>query len=165
MQPRANRSELLDLSIKRSALWPNFRVFQLKRNQRVDPEEVEFADYLLKLGNGELPMNVLEEIELQQEIVSSGDLIEEVFGTCLAAENYEEMKHRAILTPTNKEAAQFNEKIIYKLPGELKSYHSFDTARDQLQDGAHYPQEYLNSMSPPDLPHTNSSSRRTLSLC
>lgn len=48
VQPRAIRSELVDLSIKRSHLWNNFRVFRLKKNQRVDPDEREFADYILK---------------------------------------------------------------------------------------------------------------------
>jgi hypothetical protein len=61
-------------------------------------------------------------------------------------------KKRAILSPFNKEVAAINEIKIEKLPGEHKTYASFDTARDQLQDGAHYPQEYLNSVSTPDLP-------------
>lgn len=49
---------------------------------------------ILKLGNGELTLNTMEEIELPQNIISSNNLIDEVFGNCLANGNYEGMKDR-----------------------------------------------------------------------
>lgn len=50
VQPRAIRSELVNLSIKKSRLWPHFRVYKLRTNQRVLPEEQEFAEYLLRVS-------------------------------------------------------------------------------------------------------------------
>ena len=44
VQPRANRSELLDLSIQKSSLWKGFKFFSLYANMRVEPEKQEFAD-------------------------------------------------------------------------------------------------------------------------
>ncbi|XP_036340182.1 uncharacterized protein LOC118749494 [Rhagoletis pomonella] len=78
VQPRTNQSELLDLSIKRCPLWLRFKVFTLEENMRVDIEQREFAEYLLKLGNGERPLNTMEEIELPDDIISNSNLIDEV---------------------------------------------------------------------------------------
>lgn len=86
-----------------------FKTFKLEETiMRVDIEQRQFADYLLKLGNGELTLNTREEIELPQNIISSDNLIDEVFGSCLVNGNYEGMKYRAILAPLNKDV----EKII-----------------------------------------------------
>ena len=49
VKERAIRSELIDLSIKRSDLWRHFKVFKLTKNMRADPEEKEFSDYILKV--------------------------------------------------------------------------------------------------------------------
>ena len=56
----------------------------------------DFAEYLLKVGNGYLAVNAMDEIELPEVILSNGNLIEEVFGDCLANNRYEDMKDRAI---------------------------------------------------------------------
>ena len=49
VKERAIRSELVDLSFKRSHLWQHCKVFKLKKNMRADPEEREFSDYILKV--------------------------------------------------------------------------------------------------------------------
>ncbi|CAH2086126.1 unnamed protein product [Euphydryas editha] len=92
-------------------------------------EQRQFADYLLKLGNGELTLNTMEEIELPQNIISSNNLIDEVFGNCLANGNYEGMKDRAILAPLNKDVEKINDDIVSKLPGEYKIYYSHDSMK------------------------------------
>ena len=51
---------------------------------RVDLKERDFAEYLLKVGNGDLPVSAMDEIDLPEDILSNGNLIEEVFGDCLA---------------------------------------------------------------------------------
>ena len=50
---------------------------------RIDPKQRDFAEYLLKIGNGELPVNALDEIKYPQDILSNGDLIDEIFRNCL----------------------------------------------------------------------------------
>jgi len=51
VQPRANVSELVDLSIKRSHLWEYFKIFTLRRNERLEKEEEDFAKFLIKVLN------------------------------------------------------------------------------------------------------------------
>lgn len=152
VQPRANKTELLDLSIKRSSLWSLFKTFKLEENMRVDIEQRQFADYLLQLGNGELTLNAMEEIELPQNFISSNNLIDEVFGNCLANENYDGMKDRAILAPLNKDVEKINDDIVAKLPGEYKTYYSHDSMKDQPEGAVEFTTEFLNSVNISDLP-------------
>ncbi len=42
----------MDGSITRSTLWAKCQELPLTTNMRVDPEEVEFTEFLLKIGNG-----------------------------------------------------------------------------------------------------------------
>lgn len=166
IQPRANRSELLDLSIKRSYLWRHLNTFSLKKNMRVDPEQKQFAKYLLKLGNGELPMNAMDEIELTNYILSNGNLIDEVFGNCLTNENYEGMKSRAILAPLNKDVSKINAEIIEQLPGDYKVYKSYDSLKDQPEAALQFTPEFLNSIDIADLPpHELKLKKNTSSCC
>ena len=60
------RSEVVNLSIKYSHLWKYFKHFNLTKNMRVLPDEIEFSKYLLRVGDGrendlennmQLPMN------------------------------------------------------------------------------------------------------------
>ena len=55
------------------------------------------------------------EIEVPEQILSDGDLVEEVFGQQIRTNNYEEMYKRAILTPFNQEAAKINDQVIARL--------------------------------------------------
>ena len=43
LRANRNRSELVDMSIKRSDLWQHFSSLQWTENMRVDLEEKEFA--------------------------------------------------------------------------------------------------------------------------
>ncbi|CAG5052184.1 unnamed protein product [Parnassius apollo] len=138
VQPRANKFELLDLSIKRCSLWSVFKTFKLEENMRVDIEQRQFADYLLKLGNGELALNTMEEIELPQNIISSNKPIDEIFDNCLANGNYDGMKDRVILAPLNKDVEKINYDIVAKLPGEYKIYYSLDSIKDQLEGAVEF---------------------------
>ena len=49
IKERGIRPELVDLSLKRSELWKYYKVFKLKKNMRVDPEELEYAEYILQV--------------------------------------------------------------------------------------------------------------------
>nr|XP_015925120.2 uncharacterized protein LOC107452988 [Parasteatoda tepidariorum] len=152
VQQRANKSEILDVFIKRSHLWQHFKTYSLEKNMRADPGEEEFAKYLLKLGDGELEVNELGEIEVPEEIRSGGNLIDEIFGPCLRSGNYEAMKNRAILAPLNDDKDKINEQTIAMLPGEEKTYTSFNSVKDQHEGGIQFVPEFLNSINNADLP-------------
>ena len=119
---------------------------------RVDPKQRDFAEYLLNLGNGNLPVNAMDEIELSEEILSSGNLIDEVFGDCLANGRYEDMKDRAILAPLKKEVSEINDKIIDKLPREPKVYKSYDSTKDEPDGALQFLAEFLTTVELADLP-------------
>ena len=51
--PRANRSELIDLSI-RYILWNSFTKFELCRNMRIIDKDIAFSRFVLDIANGDL---------------------------------------------------------------------------------------------------------------
>ena len=76
----ANRSQLVAASLKSSELWSYFKIIHLNKNMRTEPGEKEFSQWLIKLGNGELPTNENDEIELPNACISGSNLADEVFG-------------------------------------------------------------------------------------
>ncbi|XP_055871668.1 uncharacterized protein LOC129923663 [Biomphalaria glabrata] len=152
IQPRANRSELLDVSLKKSDLWRHFKISRLTRNMRVDEEETDFAEFLLRIGDGEVPLNDMGEIALPQDVISKTNIIDEVYGDCLADKSYENMKDRAILAPLNKDVNLINCELIDRLPGEEKVYFSFDSIKDMSEGTLQFTTEFLNSIDIADLP-------------
>ncbi|GBP32315.1 hypothetical protein EVAR_86148_1 [Eumeta japonica] len=129
-----------------------FKTFTLEENMRIQIDQQQFANYLLKLGNDELPLNNMDEIELPLSVISTGNLIDEVFGNCLVSENYDGMKDRAILAPLNKDVDKINNDIVAKLPGENKIYYSNDSVKDQHEGALEFTTEFLNSVNISDLP-------------
>jgi hypothetical protein len=47
-----SRSQQVDLSIKRSELWPYFYVFELTENMRADADAIDFAKFIRNVGLG-----------------------------------------------------------------------------------------------------------------
>ena len=64
----------------------------------VGPEQEASAKYILQLGNGNHLKNELNEIELPEDIISIGNLIEEVFRESLSKQNLRLMKDRVIFS-------------------------------------------------------------------
>ena len=50
---------------------------------------VWYADYLFKMGMGELSLNTIKEIESQQSIISSNNVVDEVLGDWFFGKKYE----------------------------------------------------------------------------
>lgn len=61
------------------------------------------------------------------------------------------MCQRAILAARNSSVDEINDIILNKLPGESVNYISIDNVMDQ-EDSVHYPQEFLNSLTPSGFP-------------
>lgn len=87
-----------------------------------------------------------------QNIISSNNLIDEVFGSCLVNGNYEGMKYRAILATLNKDVQKINDDIVAKLPGECKIHFSHDSMKDQPEGAVEFTTEFLNSVNISNLP-------------
>lgn len=52
VKPRASRAQTVDASISKSPLWRHVQISHLTRNMRVNQEENEFRNFVLRVGDG-----------------------------------------------------------------------------------------------------------------
>ena len=76
----------------------------------VNPEQRNFAEYLLMIDNRELPANSMDEVE-SLYILYSGNMIDEIFSDCVANVRYKDMKDRAILASFNRDLKKLTNKL------------------------------------------------------
>ncbi|XP_066910717.1 ATP-dependent DNA helicase PIF2-like [Clytia hemisphaerica] len=144
---RGSPAQVVESCLKRSPLWPLAQVFHLNQNMRTGIGEQEFSNFLLRLGEGALPMKAHEPylgcIEIPEQCVLPKDFADG-----------EDLTKRVILTPTNEEALEINEQILQRQTGDVCSYFSFDSVVADTQEEVDlYPQEFLNSITPSGMPH------------
>jgi hypothetical protein len=152
--PHAQRSAIVESSIKFSPLWTKFEKLRLSVNVRsIDPE---YSDWLINLGNGDLPRVAgLDEdvIEVPSDYVTQGCLVSEIFGETINPEEAESMAQKAILCPKNENVDQINREVLDILQGEVKVYFSSDSVEDgNDEDNNSYPIEFLHSLTPSGMP-------------
>ncbi|TKR61952.1 hypothetical protein L596_025979 [Steinernema carpocapsae] len=150
----ACRGELVNFCIKSSELWPLFNKHSLINNMRVREDQQAHKDWLLQLGNGQLPHFDGDKIEIPHKFLGAGDLVTEIFADAIANGDYAEVGKRAILSSKNCRVYKLNEDVLKLLPGEVKTYSSYDSvAEDETPNsGISYPTEYLNSVTHSSLP-------------
>ncbi|KAH7713457.1 hypothetical protein AAVH_19195 [Aphelenchoides avenae] len=159
IKQRALPSELFDLCVKRSELWARFKKFTLKRNVRAlaDPD---YAQYAVDIGDGVGIRQTEGDVPLMAEIVSTGDLVHEVYGELktrygrmLESQRMDFLAERAILCPLNSEVNHYNEVVLNGLPGDVATYRSYDMLDvDATAESQVYPPELLNTLNPSSLP-------------
>jgi len=151
--PHASRAATVQNSIKFSPLWPLFKVFKLTKNMRANEDETEFADFLLKIGNGEYPSNDENMIDLPPSFISETDIVSEVYGKNLSSHNCSNFAKTAILAPKNEHCDEINEKVVGLLPGDSRSYTSVNTLiTEEESELLQFPTEFLNSLEMSGLP-------------
>ncbi|GBO35590.1 hypothetical protein AVEN_251013-1 [Araneus ventricosus] len=99
----ANRTTIIETCLKNSPLWSIFKQFSLFRNMRTEPDEQDFADWLLHLGNGSLTNNCqLGEhiVEIPEDRVVRDSIVDEIFGSSVT--DMENLSEKAILCPQMK---------------------------------------------------------------
>ena len=161
--PRGSRSAIVNASIKRSPLWQIFETFPLRENMRArlaggDSRDIQsHADWLLQIGDGSLPMDDSENINIPPDYVIDSDvptIINWVFANLES--NYtdlEWMGSRAILAPKNSAVDHLNEEITRRFPGETITLFSADQVREEDVEGRlNIPIEYLNALNASGLP-------------
>lgn len=156
--PKGTRGQIVNASLIRSPLWRHVRRIRLTENMRVEADQVEFAEWLLAVGQGshdgfpELPLD--EGMLIQDHQVES--LIESVFPDfSVRYSDTEYIKDRVILAPTHKEVNMINELITSKLPESAlsKTYLSADSVEKEEGVNADlFPMEFLNSLQVNGLP-------------
>jgi len=72
------------------------------------------------------PKNDFNEIELLEDMISRGNLIEE---ECPSNQNFDSVKDSVILASLNKEVSKINTEFVDHLPGEHKSFKSYDSEK------------------------------------
>lgn len=119
--PGASRAQIVAKCVKASDLWRHFRQLCLHVNMRANANEVEYAQWLLQLGNDTLPApeNRLTEysVALPPQLLSK-DVVCESFPDLFDGED-ERMQQRVILTPFNEDCRLINERILDRMQGSL----------------------------------------------
>ena len=152
--PRQPRTVVIESCLKRSPLWPSFRVFKLTKNMRANPDEQEFSRWLLGLGNGEIQCegcSIPESVEIPSEChVLFDGIIDAVFPD---VSDPRAVSKKVILTSTNDVCLQMNDKVIEKVNADTAIYYSADSVVcDDEEEAANYPIEFLNSLTPSGMP-------------
>ncbi|VDK43225.1 unnamed protein product, partial [Cylicostephanus goldi] len=147
---RGRECDMIDACVKNSQFWKSFRMHRLSVNMRAAESGSSWCDFLMSVGNGEASEDEAGRIQLPTEIISNGNLIDEVFGDLLT--DFETLSERAILTPRNLEAHRINEEALEKLPGLLHEYRSIDDVVSEDSQSTDYTSEFLNSLAPAGLP-------------
>jgi hypothetical protein len=150
IKKQANRSEQISLSMKRSEVWIHCKKFALTKNLRAKPEEKEFIENLMHIGNG-TTIDENGEIEIPQHCIVQSDLADEIFGECIRNKDYQAMTKYAILSPYNEQVDAYNKKVLDMMEGEAIQYRSVDSTIDSKHEYASKP-EILNQLSSENLP-------------
>uniref|UniRef100_A0A0L8FFD6 ATP-dependent DNA helicase n=1 Tax=Octopus bimaculoides TaxID=37653 RepID=A0A0L8FFD6_OCTBM len=146
----------INASIKSSVLWHHVKTLQLSTNMRSRLSRHQsaelFAEQLLKLSEGRLPIDEEQFLELNpicNSTHSIDDLMGEIFPNLLRNYNNTDwICKRAILAPENVAVHSINNMLLNKLPGEVFTYNSIDNVVDD-QDSVNYSIEFFNSLQPP----------------
>jgi len=152
---RGTRSAIVLASIKQNSLWRNTEKFELTQNMRAG-NDADFADWLLRLGNGQLPaVNGIEDtVEIPREMVCDiNELVDFVYPQQMSLANVYDFARRIILCPKNEECRQLNRQVLQRVVGAERTYYSIDTVMaDDPDEVANYPTEFLNSLELNGLP-------------
>ncbi|XP_044005474.1 ATP-dependent DNA helicase pif1-like [Aphidius gifuensis] len=110
------RSEMINLSIKFSKLWENFKIFSLSQNMRTLPEESEFAKYIQDVGNGTLNDNN-DNLVIPQECLANrnDDIVEVIFKKLIDKRKYESLSKVAVLSARHIDVDNINDRVVQLL--------------------------------------------------
>ncbi|XP_022159149.1 ATP-dependent DNA helicase PIF1-like [Momordica charantia] len=121
--------------------------------------DYQFAEYLLKIGNGTEPSIVEDYVRLPKDIAIIDEGHEDSVLKLLNivypdlpqnAMSAEYITNRAILSTTNEYVDEINNKMIRLFPGNIEEFMSFDEAIDDTH--SYYQEEFLNSLLPNGIP-------------
>lgn len=156
--PKGTRADVVNACLKSSPIWNYVEKLYLRTNMRVylcGGDDI-FPAQLLKIGNGTLE-NENGYISVNHTIGRVVNNVEELISTVypdifnLSNKSYQWLCERAIISPRNVTAGEINDIILLKFDGHSREYLSIDTVTS-TDDAIHYPQEFLNSLSPSGFP-------------
>ncbi|XP_051168410.1 uncharacterized protein LOC127286139 [Leptopilina boulardi] len=154
--PHGSRTHIVEVCVKNNRLWDLFESRSLYVNVRLQNNDVEFSNWLLNVGDGK-PQCMIERensvLEIPQDLISNGNLNDEIYGSSINKHN-ESVHSACILSLTNSEVLDLNERILLKLEGQEIIYYSVDSHVDDDRKDINniVPIEFLNSLTPDGLP-------------
>ena len=149
-----------------SRTWSSFKTIRLKRNMRVErllrinnsPERTkklkDYAEWLLKVGDGKLDTKYQNLIEIPPQMVcqTQNELEEKIFPRFFQQYcNQEYLSERAIMASTNNIIQKCNYEIIKRLPGEMVVSESIDECIED-DHKAIYDSDFLNKINTSGIP-------------
>ncbi|CAN7043651.1 unnamed protein product [Brassica rapa subsp. trilocularis] len=179
--PLGSRQDTVKASISKSYLWPFAEVYTLTINMRLRQADKDFAEWILKVGNGTAPTVMTEgrsHDDGEQVIIGDefmlprSDLPHKSISDAAYPEfvknylNRTYLTERAILAPTNASAHEINSYLLSKVPSVEREFLSSDsvafesTPEDDWTNN--YTQEYLNSLEFPVMMLRNLSQKNGL---
>jgi ATP-dependent DNA helicase PIF1 len=155
------RADEINATLKSSVLWPHVKKLHLTKNMRAhltgDVDAWDFSETLEDLGNGVIGKETNGVFKVPESVCvkNLNELMNSIYPNI--EENYKDsdwLSERAILAPRNVEVNALNQSLLEKIPGNKKTYKSFDKVMIDT-DASKYPIEFLNSLDPPGVPqHT-----------
>ena len=160
---QGNRADVVKACFKKSYLWPHCQQLQMTENMRArlaGGSTEDFANFLLQLGNGQLPTLPTSEfktrlpdrlLQLERHLPLE-TLINWVFdGHDIHRPDFTRwVTSRAIICPTNKDAEALNYKTVFHLfPHRITHLNAVNSATG---DGVMIQHEYLRSLTPNGFP-------------
>jgi hypothetical protein len=107
---KSSRCKIVESSLKCSELWQHFKILKLTKNMRAGLEEQEFSEWLLKLGEGKIPVELGEDsIRIPEICIEQDDLVKSIYN------DSNDFKDCCILAPKNVHVSEKNEKINQEL--------------------------------------------------
>ena len=133
--PRGSRGAIVQACILRSNLWQFFTVLTLDQNMRINGQSAEvqqFAEWVLELGNGSLPVSDVDKIVLPAQMCMPPNFDTAVDWAYPALQqnysNRQWITERVILAPKNSIVDELNDKISRIFPGQETVLLSADKA-------------------------------------
>ncbi len=153
--PRGTQTDVIQSCIKSSGLWRYFKCLSLATNMRSENAR-SHNEWLLKVGSGtlaECPSLPINSVIVPESMLTSGDLITEIFSADVGSLSIADLAKRVILAPTNKDILAINNTIIQSLPGLAQPYYSVDSVvSEDPTDSMNFPAEFLHQQTPSGMP-------------
>ena len=153
--PRGNPATIIESCINRSSLWPSIRKFRLAQNMRANPDEVEFCEWLVKLGDNELqsshPYSINGQFDIPPRCNVSGNIVNDIYPDFRI-----DRSNCIILTTKNADTHIMNRDVLEKFCPEIncRSYYSDDCIiEDEGNEVGNFSIEFLHSLTPNGMPH------------
>jgi hypothetical protein len=117
--PGADSATVVQASLKYSKFWSEFH--QLKLCTNVRSEDLDYSEWLIMIGNGDLTNEVglkADIIEIPSHRVTNESIVTEVYGRSIKPSDAEKFYNTAILCPKNDDADDINSQVLNILCGE-----------------------------------------------